>query len=83
MKKLILALLVGVIAIPVFAQTNQTVLEQATATAKATISTNLNEVIVDILRGVKTAGSEVYQASKQAITKSVDAMSPNSNINRR
>ena len=58
---------------PVFAQSNSpTMLEQATATAKQAISTNLNEVIVDILRGVKTAGGEVYSSSKVAITRSID-----------
>jgi len=72
MKKLLVIGLVGMLVFPVLAQTNQTVLEQATATARASVSTNLNEVIVDILRGVKTAGGEVYSASKTAITKSVD-----------
>ena len=49
-----------------------TVLEQAKNTAKQTVSTNLNEAIVDILRGVKGAGGEIYAASKSAITKSID-----------
>ena len=71
----LLALLTITFTMPAFAAdtgTNQTALEQVTATAKQTVATNLNEVIVDILRGVKTAGGEVYTASKTAIIKSVD-----------
>ena len=55
------------------ANTNQPgVLEQATVTARQAVATNLNEVVIDILRGAKSAGSEIYAASKTAITKSVD-----------
>ena len=55
------------------ADTNQLgVLEQSTLTARQAIVTNLNDVVIDILRGAKSAGSEIYAASKSAITKSVD-----------
>lgn len=54
------------------ATTNQTALEKTTANLKQAVATNLNEVIVDILRGVRSASGEVYQASKTAIVKSVD-----------
>ena len=37
-----------------------------------TVATNINEAVIDILRGVKSAGGEIYSASKTAITKSVD-----------
>ena len=74
MKKLIVTLIAAFTLTAAYAaNTNSpTVLEQATVTAKQAVATNLNEVIVDILRGVKTAGGEVYTASKTAITKSVD-----------
>lgn len=76
MKRFFLSLIIGAaLAAPAFAQTktNQpTVLEQVKATTQQTVATNLNEVIIDILRGVHTAGGEIYQASKTAITKSVD-----------
>lgn len=77
MKKLFIASLVSVFAfsaLPTFAaETNKTVLEQVANDVKAASGyTNLNEVIVDMLKGVKVASGEVYQASKTAITKSVD-----------
>ena len=34
--------------------------------------TNLQDVVIDILRGAKTASAEVYDTSKHAITKAVD-----------
>ena len=34
--------------------------------------TNLNEVVIGILQGVKSAGGEIYSASKTAIVQSVD-----------
>jgi hypothetical protein len=74
MKTLIVTLVAAFMLTTAYAaNTNSpTLLEQATVTAREAVQTNLNEVIVDILRGVKTAGGEVYQASKTAITKSVD-----------
>lgn len=38
----------------------------------ATVQSTLNDVVIDILRGAKSAGSEVYAASKSAITQAVD-----------
>ena len=77
MKKLFITSLVSMLAftaLPTFAaETNKTVLEQVAQDVKvASGYTNLNEVIVDMLKGVKVASGEVYSASKTAITKSVD-----------
>ena len=53
--------------------TNKTMLEQAKAgVLEASGETNLQSVVVDILRGAKNASGEIYQASKAAIVKSVD-----------
>lgn len=41
-------------------------------TNKLTIQSTLNDVVIDILRGAKTASSEVYNASKSAVVASVD-----------
>jgi len=51
---------------------NGSLLAQTAAAARDNVATNLNEVVIDILRGVKDAGHEVYGASKTAIAKSVD-----------
>lgn len=42
---------------------------------KQTLDTNLNQVLVEMLSGVKSAGGEIYAASKEAIHKSVDFVS--------
>jgi hypothetical protein len=44
----------------------------ATNTTPATLQATLNDVVIDILRGAKSASSEVYQASKAAVVASVD-----------
>jgi hypothetical protein len=44
-------------------------------TVKIAAQTNLNQVMIEILSGVKTAGSEIYDASKSALKKSVDFVS--------
>lgn len=41
-------------------------------TVKTTMSTNLNEVVIQMLSGFKDAGGEVYGASKVALAQSVD-----------
>jgi hypothetical protein len=52
-----------------FGQTNSpTLLEQT----KAVAQTNLNQVMIQILSGVSSAGGEIYDASKSAIKSSVD-----------
>lgn len=68
-------ILLGLLASPAMAQTNTnaaTVLEQAQETAKQAFATNYNQIVLEILQGGLDAGKEVYAASKQAITKSVD-----------
>jgi len=74
MKYLLSLLVLLVLATPAFAQTNTNTVASTGVleAAKQTVATNLNEVIIDMLRGVKVAGGEVYQASKTAIVKSVD-----------
>jgi hypothetical protein len=53
--------------------TVSTVVEQVKADVKAVGGpTNLNEVVIGILQGAKTAGGEIYNASKAAIIQSVD-----------
>lgn len=58
-------------ASPALAQTNtnapQTVLEQVKDAAKQTVATNINQVMVQILTGVKDASGEIYGASKVAV----------------
>ena len=63
---------------------DQTLLEHATQSVKQTTtnivetaqqaiaSTNINGVVVDILRGVKDAGSEIYGTTKSTIAKAVE-----------
>ena len=53
--------------------TNKTAVEQVKAgVLEVTGETNLQAIVVDILRGAKNASGEIYQASKTAIGKSVD-----------
>lgn len=61
-------------AIPALADgTNKTILEQTKAgILEVTGETNIQAIVVDILRGAKNASGEIYQASKAAIVKSVD-----------
>lgn len=74
MKYLFSLLVLFALVTPTFAQTNTNtaVSTGVLEAAKQTVATNLNEVIIDMLRGVKVASGEVYQASKTAIVKSVD-----------
>ncbi len=71
MKKYItlLALLMAVV-INTNAQTN--VLAEAKENAKVMVATNINQVMVEILTGVKVASGEVYSASKMAIGQAYD-----------
>jgi hypothetical protein len=80
-KTLIVATFISLFAsaIPVFATetntpatNNPSLLEQAKTTAHTIVATNLNEVVISMLQGVKTASGEIYDASKTAIIKSVD-----------
>ncbi len=41
-------------------------------TVKSVVHTNLNEVVISILSGVKDAGGEIYGASKQALAQSLE-----------
>ena len=43
-----------------------------TNTSPATLQATLNDVVIDILRGAKSASGEVYQASKSAVVASVE-----------
>ena len=54
--------------------TNLVNLQDVSAAVKTnlTVQTTLNDVVIDILRGAKSAGSEIYAASKSAITQAVD-----------
>lgn len=66
-------LLIGCIALIAQTNPNSTVLEQITSgVQEGTGYTNLNQVIVDMLKGVSIASGEIYQASKDAIAKAVD-----------
>jgi hypothetical protein len=72
LQTIILAVLLS--ALPALADgTNKTILEQTKAgVLEVTGETNLQAIVVDILRGAKNASGEIYQASKTAIVKSVD-----------
>lgn len=52
--------------------TNVTASVTSTNVAGGTVKTTINDAVIDILRGVKGASGEIYQASKTAITKAVD-----------
>lgn len=52
--------------------TNQTTLEKTVAVAKQVATTNLNEMVIDILRSGKATAGEIYSASKTALGKAVD-----------
>lgn len=70
MKTLFIVGLISTLALSALAQTNTSPASQTTLEKVG--GTNLQDVVVDILRGAKGAGSEDYAASKQAITKAVD-----------
>lgn len=71
MKALLYSILISLaLVVPSFAA-EQTFID----TAQATVSTNLNQVLIEMLSGVKDAGKEIYGASKDAIHKSVDFVS--------
>ena len=46
--------------------------EQVGDTAKTVLVTNINQVLIEMLSGVKDASKEMYGASKEAVHKSVD-----------
>jgi hypothetical protein len=81
---LIVATLMSLLATSVFATESNSpttnvpsMLKQAKDQLKADVAavggpTNLNEVVIGILQGVKTCSGEVYDASKSAIIQSVD-----------
>lgn len=71
----ILTALLVFITFGAFAQTNVPTVEQVKQAAVEVVHTNINQVLVEILSGVKGAGSEIYGASKEAIHKSVDFVS--------
>lgn len=77
MKKLITLLVAFGLALSSFAghtSTNNASTNSPTIaeTAKGTVQTNLNQVLIEMLSGVKDASGEVYGATKEAIHKSVD-----------
>jgi predicted PurR-regulated permease PerM len=55
-----------VLAIPVFADTS------TNSTTAVSQPTNLDEVVIQMLQGVKTAGGEIYDASKSSVASSVE-----------
>lgn len=83
-KTLTIALLTSLALILNVGAADQTLLEHASQSAKQTATnavvaaqqvvanTNINEAVVDILRGVKDAGGEIYGTTKMAIAKAVD-----------
>lgn len=50
----------------------KSVLSEAATGAKQTVETNINQVMVEILSGVKNASGEIYHFSKQEIAKGYD-----------
>jgi len=61
----------SVITVP--AATNQpTTAEIVTSTAKQIVATNINQVMVEILSGVKNASGEMYKFSKQEVGQAYD-----------
>lgn len=70
-KYIILGLLLSLLTIPAFSQTN-TNSTDILSSAKTAVSTNINQVLVDILSGVKDAGKDIYGASKGAIWSSIN-----------
>ncbi len=70
---IVCAIIIG-FAFSTFGQTddNSVTRGQAIQSLKQDTATNLNEVVIQALSGVSTASGEIYQASKEAIHKSVD-----------
>jgi hypothetical protein len=61
-------------ALPVTAQTNSPATNTSPSlldVAKTSVATNINQVVIEILSGVKGASGEIYGASKSAIVQSV------------
>lgn len=52
--------------------TNQTVLADVAATAKQAVSTNINQVMIEILSGVKNASGEAYRFTKGELGQGYD-----------
>ncbi len=69
MKTKLVLILVCLLVLVGYSQTNTTPPAQE---MQQVVQTNLNQVLIEVLAGVKDAGKEVYAASKSAITKSVD-----------
>ena len=78
MKKLFIVttFLLTLAMTPVFTDSTNnspSLLAQAKTTANNVVAKpNLNQVVISMLEGVKTASGEIYDASKSAIVKSVD-----------
>jgi len=66
---LVLALL-ALSTVSTFAQTNAT--PDVATTVKQTVSTNINQVMVEILSGVKDASGEAYKFSKKELGQGYD-----------
>ena len=69
---LLVMLFLVITTTPIYAATNPTVLEQVSATAKQTVATNINQIMLQILTGVKDASGEIYGVSKVAVAQSYD-----------
>jgi hypothetical protein len=74
MKKIIVSLLALFAMVNISLAAEKTVLEQASNAAKQVVSTNINQVMVQILTGVKDASGEIYGASKFAVTEGYEVM---------
>lgn len=69
MKNIFSLLSVLLFALTCSAATNQPTLAEA---AKQTVATNINEVMVQMLSGVKDASGEIYRFSKQEVAHGYD-----------
>lgn len=61
--------------VPVQASTNlveKTLIQKVSDNTSICVETNLNQVITEILTGVKNAGGEIHQASKNAVGQAYD-----------
>lgn len=72
MKKLIA--LIILLGMTVFGRAQSNTAQQVADTVKQSVTTNLNEVVVQMLSGLKDASGEVYAASKMALVKSIDVV---------
>ena len=73
MKIRYLVLVLSLMTFSMWAQTNTPA--PSLETVKATAQTNLNQVLIEMLSGVKEAGSEIYAASKEALHTGVNFVS--------